>query len=129
MPGEETALMALVPMPTSDKLKKLRDMAETHLDPESPELENLLAWADGVKLLNDERNAMVHSAWKKGPRHGVMTRIWPRVIKGQWEGKSMEVDIEVLDEVADLIEEASKDAVQISVALASCEGWRGQPFA
>ena len=129
MPGEETALMALVPMPTSDKLKKLRDMAETHLDPASPELENLLAWADGVKLLNDERNAMVHSAWKKGPRHGVMTRIWPRVIKGQWEGKSMEVDIEVLDEVADLIEEASKDAVQISVALASCEGWRGRPFA
>ena len=38
--------------------------------------------ADGVKLLNDERNAMVHSAWKKGPRHGVMTRIWPRVYKG-----------------------------------------------
>ena len=75
--------------------------------------------ADGVKLLNDERNAMVHSAWKKGPRHGVMTRIWPRVIKGRWEAKSMEVVIEVLDEVADLIEEASKDAVQISVALAS----------
>ena len=34
----------------------------------------------------------------------------------------MEVVIDVLDEVADPIEEASKDALQISVALASCEG-------
>ena len=129
MPGEETALMALVRMPTSDKLKKLREMSEAHLDVASSERERLLAWVDGVELLNDERNAMVHSAWVKGPRQGVMTRIWPRVIKGKWEGKSMEVDIEVLDEVADLIEAASKDAVQISVALASCEAWHGQPLA
>jgi hypothetical protein len=130
MPGGATALIALVPMPTSDKLKRLRVKAETDLGVASPEREKLLTWVDGVEVLNDERNGMIHSAWVQGVRDGAMTRIWPRVIKKQWEAQSTEVDLPRLDELADLIRDATEAAaVQISVALASCKAWHGQPLA
>ena len=64
-------------MGMAEKLKALREKAETELDA-GEEKESLIGWVAGVEIVTEERNGMIHSVWEKAPEPGVMTRIWPR---------------------------------------------------
>ena len=128
MPGGETALVAVVPMTMAGKLKKLRARAVTELADGSPEQQALLGWIEGVGHVTEERNGMIHSVWAPGTRDGAMMRIWPRRSKNEWAAERTEVDLRRLDELADHIRKGTEVAVQISVALAACPAWQGEPL-
>ena len=89
--ADASALLAVASMTTSKKLKELSAIANGTLAMGSLEAKLLRDWVTGATLLNKERNSMLHSVWSGGERPGWMTRITPRVVKGEWRGESSQV--------------------------------------
>jgi len=124
--ADASALLAVASITTSRKLKELSAIANGTLATGSLEAKLLRDWVTGATLLNKERNSMLHSVWSGGKRPGWMTRITPRVAKGEWRGESSQVDLDRLDALADHMRECSQAAVALADVLTSCPQWYGQ---
>jgi hypothetical protein len=124
--ADASALLAVASMTTSKKLRELAAIANGTLAAGSLEAKLLKDWVTGTTLLNKERNSMLHSVWSGGKGPGCMTRVTPRVVKGEWRGESSQVDLDRLGALAEHMRECSEVAVALADVLMSCPQWYGQ---
>jgi len=114
---------------TSWKLDKLSAITKEILVG-SPHRTALRQWLVGAKLLNKRRNTIMHSVWGSvwgpGLREGSMTRMKAGARQGEWRGESQQVDLAILEELADDIQECSAIAEALVPQLSACPEWHGQ---
>jgi len=121
-----TGLVVVTAENTSWKLDKLSVISKEIL-PESEHRVELRHWLAGVKLLNRERNLIMHSVWGPGPDDKTLVMMKVSARNGEFKGNSKPANLAYLKDVADALAGAVDLAHQLVEKLGqSCPEWHGR---
>ena len=121
-----TGLVTVTAENTSWKLDKLSVISKEIL-PESEHRAELRHWLAGAKLLNRERNLIMHSVWGPGADSQTLVMMKASARNGEWKGNAKPADLAYLKGVADALASAVELAHQLVEKLGrSCPEWHGR---